>query len=395
MAAPPLSNVAQEADPASATNTPDLQSQIEQANALISQMQQTVRQLQNTNVVGAGSTLPVGQQGGITVPAVSNIAITVFGQTAGETRIAVSFTEPASNTSPVDHYAVFVTGAFSQQAQPVLIGSGNHSPVVCSFQPDAANSITVFVQTNLANGQSNPVASCPTATFVAQAPTINPVDLNISALQLGQNGALALSGFTWTANSPSGGSVAWSAGTAIYKGTSYSIAAGNTANVFIYWRLGSPNSFQTAAGGAIPALGVDDFLVGLNEVVGGNSTFQPVVSIHGAAARTTIMSGDNILCYNSNSNLGLSLQMNQGGAGNLVLFNGSNGISVNLQGATGNIGTVGALVFGGNAPNIYTSSGPAIGSVGATTVVGQPVQICSSQYLQVNLAGVTYNIPVY
>ena len=73
-----------------------------------------------------------------------------------------------------------------------------------------------------------------------------------------------LDGFTLTDNSPVAGSVAWSDCNIVYKGTSYIITNGNTADKYIYWVLATtPTTFKTSA--SKPALGVDDVLVAIND----------------------------------------------------------------------------------------------------------------------------------
>lgn len=47
--------------------------------------------------------------------------------------------------------------------------------------------------------------------------------------------ALILEGDSWTDNSPIAGSVAWNSHTLYYNGVAHTIAAGNTANTYIYW----------------------------------------------------------------------------------------------------------------------------------------------------------------
>lgn len=81
-----------------------------------------------------------------------------------------------------------------------------------------------------------------------------------------------LQGITWTSNSPSAGRVAWSAGTLIHKGVSYSITAGDTSDAVIWWDLSTPTAFQTATEGVFDTyveLGtfnpLEDAVVAFNE----------------------------------------------------------------------------------------------------------------------------------
>ena len=73
-----------------------------------------------------------------------------------------------------------------------------------------------------------------------------------------------LDGFTFTDNSPIAGSVAWSDCNIVYKGTSYTITNGNTADKYVYWVLATtPTTFKTSA--TKPSLVVDDVLVAIND----------------------------------------------------------------------------------------------------------------------------------
>lgn len=51
-------------------------------------------------------------------------------------------------------------------------------------------------------------------------------------------------GVTWTDNSPVAGSIAWSTGRLIYKGTNHSISSGSTAEEIVWWDFTTPTAFQ-------------------------------------------------------------------------------------------------------------------------------------------------------
>lgn len=69
-------------------------------------------------------------------------------------------------------------------------------------------------------------------------------------------------GLTFTNNSPSAGSVAWSSCVLTYQGETFVITAGSTANKYIYWDYATPTVFVTAA--AAPTLVNDQFMVAIN-----------------------------------------------------------------------------------------------------------------------------------
>jgi hypothetical protein len=88
---------------------------------------------------------------------------------------------------------------------------------------------------------------------------------------------------TFTNNSPGANYVAWSGIEVNYGEVTYTITGGNTADVFIYWQLASPNVFQHSA--VLPALGNDGFLIGLN----GAGTF--VSCFNSTTVHSSIISG--------------------------------------------------------------------------------------------------------
>lgn len=75
--------------------------------------------------------------------------------------------------------------------------------------------------------------------------------------------APTISGLTFTNNSPSGGSVDWTDFKLTYQGTTYAVAAGNTASKYVYWKKSTSTTvLQTSA--TIPANGPDIFVVCMN-----------------------------------------------------------------------------------------------------------------------------------
>lgn len=75
-------------------------------------------------------------------------------------------------------------------------------------------------------------------------------------------GIIFLTGENWTNNSPSAGSVAWSAHSVVHGGTQYNVAAGSTALKYIYWLKAIPAVYQSSP--TFPMLGKDDFLIAVN-----------------------------------------------------------------------------------------------------------------------------------
>lgn len=73
-----------------------------------------------------------------------------------------------------------------------------------------------------------------------------------------------LDGFSFIDNSPVAGSVAWADCNIVFKGNSYAITDGNTADKYIYWQAGTtPTTFKTSA--TKPTLSDDDALIAIND----------------------------------------------------------------------------------------------------------------------------------
>lgn len=79
-----------------------------------------------------------------------------------------------------------------------------------------------------------------------------------------------ITNLTWNDNTPSGGSVSWSATIGAnpilftYKGTTYEITPDNTANKYIYWDLAASTVFSTSASAA-DMIGADKWPVCIND----------------------------------------------------------------------------------------------------------------------------------
>ncbi len=74
----------------------------------------------------------------------------------------------------------------------------------------------------------------------------------------------------FTNNSPGAGSVAWTAFKVKYKGTEYTVAAGNTANAYLYWDAATP-TVLSSTGTKSGTMGVGKFFTGWNNA----GTFYP------------------------------------------------------------------------------------------------------------------------
>jgi hypothetical protein len=115
-----------------------------------------------------------------------------------------------------------------------------------------------FVSTANVNGPFNSTAGTLGTTGFVDTNNINNVAITIQKIK---DKRIAVTGDTWTDDSPSAGSVAWSSMTIVYNGTIYTISSGNTANKWIYWT--SPNTTLSTAA-SFPTLSDSSFLVAVN-----------------------------------------------------------------------------------------------------------------------------------
>jgi hypothetical protein len=140
------------------------------------------------------------------------------------------------------------SGANTEQYVYWTVGGGSFTSAA-SFTPSA----TVFLIATNAGGVADVAWNKIAAGGIVSS------HMNLASLLDGPNGTLSVSGLVLTDNSPGAGSVAWTASTVVYKGVTYAVSSGNTANPWICWKLASPTAFSTSAG--FPTLGSDDFIV--------------------------------------------------------------------------------------------------------------------------------------
>ncbi|MDQ6989190.1 MAG: hypothetical protein Q9M19_04845 [Mariprofundaceae bacterium] len=135
-----------------------------------------------------------------------------------------------------------------------------------------------------------------TSEVTATPVGVDPQSLNdtISALQL-NTGRVELTGETWTDDSPSPGSVAWSGMTIVLDGTSYSITDGNTSDRWIYWTKG--NTTLSTSATTFPSLTRNDFLIAWND----NGTLKPLwnSSLHQGILTSNMLAADFVLTKES------------------------------------------------------------------------------------------------
>ncbi|MGC4375935.1 hypothetical protein WD019_03185 [Fictibacillus sp. Mic-4] len=86
---------------------------------------------------------------------------------------------------------------------------------------------------------------------------IHTSDLNIATHMI--------DGYAFTNNSPSNGSVAWTDVNIVYKGTTYTITNGNTANKYIWWQFSATDKTKLQTSNTKPNLTQDDILIGVND----------------------------------------------------------------------------------------------------------------------------------
>ncbi len=226
--------------------------------------------IMNLAGTGAGSGLLPSQQGGVTVPAPTNVKAVNLGAVAGATKLAVTWNDAVDPPgATVDHYNVYaqniVASAGSQQPQQVA--ATPKSPAIFTVTPSGANAMQVFVQTVLTNGYLLPLTQAPSATVIASNPNTPPAALN---------GSLFITNLTLTNNSPSAGDISWSACQVFYNGNEYNISSGSTADQFVAWTVGN-SSFTGLTNNQWQAA-INIFLIATNTVGVADTAWNKIAS---------------------------------------------------------------------------------------------------------------------
>lgn len=216
-------------------------------------------------------------------------------------------------------------------------------------------------------------------------------DLNLATHQL--------DGFTFTDNSPSSGYIAWSDCNIVYKGTSYTIANGNTNKKYIWWDYdATPNTaFQTSD--TKPTLSDDDVMIAINNggthqlvigqgrlvngaiildgTIGSNEIANNAVSatkiIDGAISSTKLASGA-VTSSALASGAVTSTAIASGAVGSSAIAANAVTSAAIANGAitSGKLGT-GAVDSNALASNAVTSAKIASGAVGTTALADDAV----------------------
>lgn len=257
-----------------------------------------------------------------------------------------------------------------------------------------ADTITAGAIATGAIGADEIAANAVTAAKIAAA-AITATKLNI--LQI------IVVGATWTDNSPSGGSIAWSGATVYYNGTEYTITNSNTALKYIWWSATTSNTtFQSSD--TRPTLTDAEFMiatnnVGLHDLVW-NATNPPTLSVNPGslnfeALQSLFIYGDGIdgtVTISGNTTLTRDMSYDtltiNGGVvlspagfrifvkntltnNGTIRDNGQSGATGGAGAASGNMGGGGGGGVGGNqgsgtGPNSGAGLTNALGGVGGT-----------------------------
>jgi hypothetical protein len=104
-----------------------------------------------------------------------------------------------------------------------------------------------------------------------------------------------ITGYTMTANTPVGGSIAWTSVKIVFGGVTYDITDGNTANKYAWFvKPGSGTSVALTTGNVKPVLTADDCLVFFNNAgtpVNALTSTIPVAVVDGAIDSASIANG--------------------------------------------------------------------------------------------------------
>ncbi len=117
--------------------------------------------------------------GGIQVPYVSGVRVAATSTFFGGTAFQIVFREAAIDPVLLDRYEIYASNLIDANAEPICVGAGRHSPIVCRVTADAIRNVVFRVRTVLANGMANPILDSPSCSGTTIAPTAGGGDLPI------------------------------------------------------------------------------------------------------------------------------------------------------------------------------------------------------------------------
>jgi hypothetical protein len=135
-----------------------------------------VERLTNYNNTAEGPVLPPKQFGPNRVPIVTNLRVVKTELNLGNTNFTLAWDNPQEvnqTASIVDHFNIYVFGAFKGSSQPLGPTTAKVSPAIVSVPCDRATNVTLLVQTVLKSGLSSSIDLSPTCGGATFAPTIS------------------------------------------------------------------------------------------------------------------------------------------------------------------------------------------------------------------------------
>ncbi len=150
-------------------------------------------------------------------------------------------------------------------------------------------------------GVAGPIGPAGPPGLPGLPPTVVPVNVFQTPSGVFENSSVPLmdADLTWTDNDPGAGSIAWTTFILKYQHKEYTITAGNSSNVYIYWDKGdTPTTLQgtdslATALGANETQRADRWILAYNNLGVANAAFQSKI-IHGGVIQASTITATQI-----------------------------------------------------------------------------------------------------
>lgn len=146
-----------------------------------------LERLVNVTGTGGGTNLPPRQFGSLRVPIVTNLRILKVDNYFGGTAYTLAWADPPYPNVRIAQYNIFVSGIDGVN-EPQMLVSALSSPSVIRVTTRSASRLIFFVQTQLINGMTSPLANSPSVSYESVTPVISGTSLAPSGVTAGSYG---------------------------------------------------------------------------------------------------------------------------------------------------------------------------------------------------------------
>jgi hypothetical protein len=146
-----------------------------------------LERLVNVTGTGGGTNLPPRQFGALRVPIVTNLRILKVDNYFGGTAYTLAWNDPPFPNVRIAQYNIFVSGIDGVN-EPQMLVSAIASPSVIRVTTRTVSRLIFFVQTQLINGTTSPLANSPSVSSESVTPIISGGSLGPSGVTAGAYG---------------------------------------------------------------------------------------------------------------------------------------------------------------------------------------------------------------